>query len=140
MQGMPGMGGMGGGMGGMPQAPPQMPPQQNQPATLPADQRQDLDQAEALKQEANNLYKLQNYEEACTKYFSAINQIRLNTDLAKTKVGKEAEMACRSNLAQCKLNLKDYDHVIDQCERVIDYDTNNIKANFRMSQAAFALS
>ena len=49
-------------------------------------------------------------------------------------------MACRSNLAQCKLNLKDYDHVIDQCERVLDYDANNIKASFRMSQAAFALS
>ena len=40
----------------------------------------------------------------------------------------------------CKLNLKDYDHVIDQCERILEADPKNIKANFRMSQAAFALS
>lgn len=60
--------------------------------------------------------------------------------MAKTKVGKDTEIACRGNLAQCKINLKDYDSVIDQCERILEYDSNNVKANFRMSQAAFALS
>ena len=49
-------------------------------------------------------------------------------------------MACRSNLAMCKINMKDYDGVIDQCERVLEYDANNVKASFRMSQAVFALS
>ena len=39
--------------------------------------------------------------------------MRLNTDLAKTKVGKDTEVACRSNIAMCKINLKDYDAVID---------------------------
>ena len=49
-------------------------------------------------------------------------------------------MACRSNLAMCKLNLKEYDLVIEQCERILDFDPSNIKASFRMSKAAFALS
>ena len=40
----------------------------------------------------------------------------------------------------CKINQKDYDGVVDQCERVLEYDANNVKASFRMSQAAFALS
>ena len=48
-------------------------------------------------------------------------------------------MACRSNLAMCKLKTEEYDHVIDQCERVLEYDPRNVKASFRMSQAAFAL-
>ena len=40
----------------------------------------------------------------------------------------------------CKINLEDYDAVIDQCERVLEYDANNVKANYRMSQAAFHMS
>ena len=44
---------------------------------------------------------------------ASINQIRFNDDLAKSKVGKEAEMACRSNIAMCKLNLKEFDSVLD---------------------------
>ena len=107
---------------------------------MPADQKTDLDAAEKLKTEAGNLFREKKFDEACTKYFAAINQIRLNTELAKTKTGKDTEMACRSNLAQCKINLNDYNSVIDQCERVLEYDSNNVKANFRMSQAAFALS
>ena len=40
----------------------------------------------------------------------------------------------------CKITLKDYDAVIDQCERVLEYDSANVKASFRMSQAIYALS
>ena len=40
----------------------------------------------------------------------------------------------------CKINLKDYDAVIDQCERVLEHEPNNVKANFRMSQAAYEIS
>ena len=40
----------------------------------------------------------------------------------------------------CKINMKDFDGVIDQCERVLEYDAANVKASFRMSQAAFELS
>ena len=49
-------------------------------------------------------------------------------------------MSCRSNLALCKLNVKEYEQVVDQCERVLDYDPQNTKAAFRMSQACFELS
>ena len=56
---------------------------------------------------------MKKFEEASTKYMAAINQIRFNDDLAKSKVGKEAEMACRSNLAMCKLNLSEFDQVVD---------------------------
>ena len=55
-------------------------------------------------------------------------------------MAKEIEMACRSNLALCKLNLKEYDSVVDQCEKVLEYDPKNVKASYRMAQAVFALS
>lgn len=61
---MPGMG------AGMP--PPQA-PAQPPAASLPADQKTDLDAAEKLKAEANNLFREKKFDEACTKYFAAIN-------------------------------------------------------------------
>ena len=39
----------------------------------------------------------------------------------------------------CKLKMKSYNDVMDQCERVLEYDPKNVKASFRMSQATFAL-
>ena len=39
-----------------------------------------------------------------------------------------------------KLQQKEYDQVLDQCERVLEQDENNPKACYRMSQAAFALA
>ena len=131
--GMPGMGGM----PNMPQA--QVPPVAAS-SVLPAAQKADLEKAESLKLEANALFKNSQFQEASTKYLAAINSIRLNDDLAKSKAGKEAEMACRSNLSMCKLNLKEFDLVVEQCERILDYDPANIKASFRMSKAVFALS
>ena len=80
---------------------------------LPDDQQGDLDKAEKLKSTANSLFKENKYEEACSKYFASINTIRCNEGLKKTKVAKDMEMACRSNLSLCKLNLKEYDDVVD---------------------------
>ena len=101
------------GMGGMPNM--QMPRTNTAPSSgqtqaklsnLTADQKSDLAQAESLKVEANKLFSAKKYEEACDIYFSAINTIRANSTLRNEKPAKECEMACRSNLALCKLNLK----------------------------------
>jgi len=68
-----------------------------------------LTKAEQDKAEANKLFTAKKYDEACERYFSAINTIRANSTLRNEKPAKECEMACRSNLALCKLNLKLYD-------------------------------
>ena len=86
-----------------------------------------------MKNEANKLFKEQKLEEASAKYLSAINIIRLNQGLANRKLGHEAEINCRNNLAMCKLNLKQYDQVLDQCDRVLAIDPKNVKASFRAS-------
>ena len=59
--------------------------------------------AEVLKNEAANLVKEKKLEAACVKYFAAINIVRLNDQLKLKKEGKTLEVACRSNIAHCKL-------------------------------------
>ena len=127
----------------MPQQPFQR--QQTAPAApkkeiLPADQQNDLSQAEKLKAEANGLFKEKKEEQACKKYLAAINVLRCNEGLMKTKSAKETEMACRSNLALCQLNLKDFHSAVDHCEKVLEYDPKNLKASYRLSQALYNLS
>jgi hypothetical protein len=100
-----------------------MPPQQNftQPpkpapkpqSSLPQAEQSDLAKSEGFKNEANDLVKAKKFDEACVKYFAAINVIRLNEKLKKVPEGKTLEMACRANIAHCKLQVKEYDHVID---------------------------
>lgn len=59
------------------------------------------------------MVKAKKFEDACVKYFAAINVIRLNDKLKTLTEGKTLEMACRANIAHCKLQVKEYDHVID---------------------------
>ena len=100
----------------------------------------DMQKAEKLKAEANAFFKGQKLEEACGKYTQAIQTIRLNETLRNKKSAVDVEMACRGNLALCKLNLKDYNAVIENCEKVLENDPNNVKASYRMAQAVFAVS
>ena len=86
------------------------------------------------------MFKAQNYDDACKKYQSAISVLRCNLDLHGVKEAKDAEVALRSNLSLCKLNLKLYDDVVEQCEKILESDSKNAKASYRMAQAVFALS
>ncbi len=73
------------------------------------------------------MVKEKNLAGACVKYFAAINTIRLNDSLKHKKEGKTLDIACRSNIAHCKLQLKEFDQVIDQCEKVLEYEPDNSK-------------
>jgi hypothetical protein len=105
------------GGGGMPGMPPggmpnmQMPPPQAQlpKSTLSEPDQRDMTKAEGLKNEAANLVKSKDLDGACVKYFAAINTIRLNDSLKTKKEAKTLETACRSNIAHCKLQTKEYD-------------------------------
>ena len=47
------------------------------------------------------------------------------------------EISCRLNLALAKEKLGEFDVVIDQCERILDYESKNGKACFRIGQAMY---
>ena len=97
----------------------------------------EIQQANTLKEEANNLYKQQKFDKACDKYYEAINEIRFNESLKNNSEARQVEIACRLNVALCKQQLNEYNVVIDQCEQVLDYEPKNWKACFRMSNAMF---
>ena len=66
-----------------------------------------------------------------------MNIIRSNENLKKSAAGKELETQTRLNIALCKLNQKQYDQAIDQCERVLDNEPGNWKACFRIATAMY---
>mmetsp|Transcript_73246 Transcript_73246/g.101621 ORF Transcript_73246/g.101621 Transcript_73246/m.101621 type:complete len:91 (+) Transcript_73246:509-781(+) len=71
---------------------------------------------------------------------NAINAVRLNQDLKGVKQARDLEIACRGNMALCKINLKQFDQAVDQCEKVLEYDPKNVKATFRMAQSIYELA
>ena len=54
-------------------------------------------------------------------------------NLKGSQAAKDVEVAIRGNLSLCKLNLKLYDDVVEHCEKILDLDPKNSKANYRMA-------
>jgi tetratricopeptide (TPR) repeat protein len=99
--------------------------------------KSDHEKAKDLKDKAASDFKAQRYEDACEKYYRVLNIIRQNNQLKQSGAGKELDTQTRLNIALCKLNTKDYDVAIDQCEMVLDKDPNNWKAAFRLATAVY---
>mmetsp|Transcript_24674 Transcript_24674/g.38379 ORF Transcript_24674/g.38379 Transcript_24674/m.38379 type:complete len:222 (+) Transcript_24674:59-724(+) len=115
----------------------QQPPPAAAPPTsdLPPMAKNDLEKATALKGEAAKVFKEKQFDKATEKYYEILNIIRENDTLKQSPEGKELETTSRLNIALCRLNSKDYDIAIDQCERVLDKNPQNWKASFRLASA-----
>ena len=129
---MPGMPGMGG-------APPQANAQPSAPE-LPAEAKQDFEEAKLLKENAAKDFKAKDYNSACDKYYKVISVVRSNEKLKSTSQGKDICTTSRLNIALCKFTTKQYDEAIDQCERVLDTEPKNWKASFRLASSLFQRS
>lgn len=95
----------------------------------------DLEKANQVKEEANNLVRQGKHIEACERYFEVINTIKFSDKYKKAPEGKALELACRLNIAVCKTAMGDHQAVVDQCERVLGQEPTNWKAQIRLSQA-----
>jgi tetratricopeptide (TPR) repeat protein len=107
---------------------------------LPPAAKSDLDQARGVKDQAATDFKAKNYGAAADKYFKILNIIRHNDELKASASGQELETQARLNIALCKINDKEYDVAIDQCERVLDRHPGNHKACFRLATAMYETS
>jgi len=107
---------------------------------LPPAAKSDLDQAREVKDQAAADFKAKNYSAATEKYFNILNIIRQNDELKTSPAGQELETQARLNIALCKINEKEYDIAIDQCERVLDRHPNNHKSCFRLATAMYESS
>jgi len=110
---------------------------------VPADSKADYDQVKKVKEEAAQEYKSKNFEAASAKYYEILGVLREKEPLKQSKSGQELEMQARLNISLCKLQVKEWDVVVEQCERVLensskpDWNTGLWKAHYRMAQALY---
>ena len=100
---------------------------------MPPTIKTDLDKCQEIKTDAAKEFKQGNHDKATEKYYQILNVLRENSSLKQHDQGKLMESTTRLNIALCKFNMKDYDTAIDQCERVLDADSKNAKACFRLA-------
>jgi len=135
MPGMPNMNPYGGYQ--QPQTPQYTAPskkEEEQPFENPNSQKK-FESVTEVKDKANKLFKANELDKACEKYFEAINNIRATECLKESPQGRRLEINCRINLALCKIKQEKYDEAIDQWERVLLAETLNLKALYRISVA-----
>lgn len=92
-----------------------------------------------MKDQANELVKAAKHAQACEKYFEAITTLRFSDKHKNSSEGKALETACRLNIAVCKQTMGEYTVVVDQCERVLNQEPDNWKAQYRLSLGIYSM-
>jgi len=99
--------------------------------------------AAEIRAKGNELFKAGSYQEAVAKYSKAVKYLTadevagaegdVQEDIMKAKI------ACLSNKAACNLKLSKPRDAIEDCQAVLAWDANNVKALFRLGQASVAV-
>ncbi|GBG79509.1 hypothetical protein CBR_g29656 [Chara braunii] len=103
----------------------------------------DMDNAEKVetaakrKEEGNALFKAGKIVRASKKYEKAVKLIDYDSsfDDEQKKVAKALKIACNLNNAACKLKLKQFNETVKLCSKVLESDSQNVKALYRRAQA-----
>lgn len=103
----------------------------------------DMDTAEKIeaagkkKEEGNALFKVGKYFRASKKYEKAAKYIEYDTSFSEEekKQSKPLKVTCNLNNAACKLKLKDYTQAEKLCTKVLEFESQNVKALYRRAQA-----
>lgn len=92
-----------------------------------ASRRAGMARDEALKAEANDLFRAARFEEAIEKYTQALN--------ACSDPNGKLALTIRNNRAACNQQLSNYHDVIDDTTMVLEYEPKNMKALLRRGLA-----
>ncbi|CAE1225617.1 AIP [Acanthosepion pharaonis] len=99
-----------------------------------------LEAIQVLREEGNNLYREQNFDEATDRYSEALGM--LEQLMLIEKPGDEGwqklnkmQIPLLLNFCQCKLLSNEYYTVIEHCNTVLKHDPDNVKALFRRGKA-----
>jgi stress-induced-phosphoprotein 1 len=95
--------------------------------TMEAKRKSGLTGADALKEEANDLFKAASFEQAIPMYTKALE--------ACTDKSSKLAVSILNNRAACNQQLSNFGSVIDDTTAVLEVDPNNIKALIRRALA-----
>ncbi|CAO2822434.1 unnamed protein product [Amaranthus hypochondriacus] len=100
-----------------------------------------IEAASKKKEEGNTLFKAGKYERASKRYEKAVKFIEYDSTFSdeEKKQAKSLKVTCNLNNAACKLKLKDYKQAEKLCTKVLELDSNNVKALYRRAQAYIQL-
>ncbi|KAL5232564.1 hypothetical protein ABZP36_031340 [Zizania latifolia] len=101
-----------------------------------------IEAAAAKKEEGNALFKLGKYVRAAKRYEKAAKFIEYDSSFSEDekKQSKQLKVTCNLNDAACKLKLKDYKQAEKLCTKVLELDSQNVKALYRRAQAYIQLA
>ncbi|GLJ26794.1 hypothetical protein SUGI_0522750 [Cryptomeria japonica] len=96
-----------------------------------------IEAAGKKKEEGNALFKIGKYWRASKKYEKAAKYIEYDSSFTEEekKQSKPLKVTCNLNNAACKLKLKDYKQAISLCTKVLEVESQNVKALYRRAQA-----
>ncbi|KAL6661840.1 hypothetical protein ACP70R_001224 [Stipagrostis hirtigluma subsp. patula] len=101
-----------------------------------------IEAAGKKKEEGNALFKSGNYAKASKRYEKAAKFIEYDSSFSEEekKQSKQLKISCNLNNAACKLKLKDYKQAEKLCTKVLELDSQNVKALYRRVQAYIQLA
>eukprot|EP01018_Ginkgo_biloba_P039856 Gb_32210 [translate_table: standard] len=96
-----------------------------------------IEAAKKKKEEGNALFKGGKYQRAAKKYEKAAKYIEHDNSLSdeEKKQSKVLKVSCNLNNAACNLKLKDFKGAIKLCSKVLELESQNVKALYRRAQA-----
>ncbi|KAH9305118.1 hypothetical protein KI387_009522, partial [Taxus chinensis] len=96
-----------------------------------------IEAAAKKKEEGNALFKIGKYWRASKKYEKAAKFIEFDSSFSEEekKQAKPLKVTCNLNNAACKLKLKDYKQALTLCTKVLEIESQNVKALYRRAQA-----
>ncbi|KAH3742590.1 heat-shock protein 70 [Pelomyxa schiedti] len=103
----------------------------------PRTKSEKLDAANKKKEAGNKLVRDNDYENAAARYFQAVGFLQSMFDLSAEEKQNVDDLLCTLylNLSLCYLKLDKPQKAIENCHKVVEKQSTNVKALFRRGQA-----